>query len=351
MSGVSRLKLLAIALKIALLLSSLCGSADAQVAKVTVKRCNGFSCVIDSGTCVNIGTRNGRAYFLTCGHVVSGSSSPLIQMNAGQVEARVEASDREPDLALLSIPDPQSDVFPVADDVSATSFEFVGFTYGRAWSRRQAHRARRNNGMLIATCPIDQGDSGGPFLDGNRRVVGIVFGVNGGEGYATDCITIRRWLMGRVGFVPGSLNSPQPPSKPAPPQSAPAPGPVACNCSAEIAALKADVAALKLQCSKPPAETPPPTAPVDPNIGKRLDELEARIAAMAELTKRIDQLEFKIAEVRLAGGKTEQLEKELARLRDLTFEVRSLAPDGKVVSSEKKKLGENIDLRLVPKRQ
>lgn len=357
MSGASKLQLLALVLKAAVVLASICGAtpAEAQVCKVTSKRCNGFSCSFNNGTCVNIGTRNGRAYFLTCGHLLDeGFRNPIIYLRDGGVEARVEASDMNPDLALLSIPDDQKleTVFPVADEIEETSFEFVGFTYGKPFTRRQAHRARRSSGMLIATCPIDQGDSGGPFL-AKGRVLGIVFGVSGSEGFATDCIAIRRWLMVRVGFVPGSLTSPQPaPSTPRPtPATTPqAPPTVACNCSAEIAAMKAELAELKRQCNQHETPLPPPPT-TNPEITKRLDALEDRIATVGELTGRIRELEFAIDKVRLAGGKTEQLEKELAALRDLTFEVRSLAPDGKVVSSEKKKLGENIDLRLVPKRQ
>ncbi len=326
-----------------------CGAtASAQVAKVSWKQCNGVSCTFHEGTCVNIGNRNGRAYFLTAGHVVLGGTSPVVYLRDGGVEARIEAADREPDLGLLSLPMTPSvqDSFPVAEDVTETSLEFVGFTYGRAFTKRQASRARRSNGLLIAVCHVDSGDSGGPFLEKNK-VVGILSATDGTSGYASDCITIRRWLMGRVGFVPGSLTSPQPPT-PTLPQSQPA---VACRCSAEIASLRAEIAALKAQCGQHETPLPPAPPPISPDITKRLDELEVRIAAMAELTTRIRSIEFEIDKVRLAGGKTEQLEKELAALRDKTFEVRSLAPDGKVVSSETKKLGDNIDLRLVPKRQ
>jgi hypothetical protein len=337
-----------LALKVVFAIASICGicsSASAQVAKLTSQKCDGYSCTVGSGTCVNIGVRGDRAYFLTAGHCVFGCTKPLIYLHNGAIEARIEAADLNPDLGLLSIParETSQQPFPLADDVAESTFDFVGFTGGGMYVKRTARLLRRTGGMLVVDMPGGGGDSGGPYLERNR-VVGIhcVLANDGRRG--NDCVTIRRWLQARVGYVPGSLTTPQP----APSTPQPAPVAATCQCSGEIAALKAQIAELRARCDKP---YEPPAVPDTSDITKRLDALEGRIAAVGELTKRIDQLEFKIAEVRLAGGKTEQLEKELAALRDLTFEVRSLAPDGKVVSSEKKRLGENIDLRLVPKRQ
>lgn len=325
----------------------LCASpASAQVARLTTQRCNGGSCTIGSGTCVNIGIRGDRAYFLTAGHCVLGSSRALIYLNRGTVEARIDAADETPDLALLSVPasDVDQTAFPLAEEVQESSFDFVGFSNGGPYIKRTARLIRRSGGFLICDVKTDSGDSGGPYLQ-NNRVAGIHMGFASDGRRATDCITIRRWLMGRVGFVPGTHPSLGPAPTPAPPQSPT----VACRCSAEIAALKAEVAQLRAECNRP--VDPVPQRPDMVELNRRLDELEKQIAAAKELAKRIDALEFKIAEVRLAGGKTDQLEKELADLRDKTFEVRSLAPDGKVVSSETIKLGDNINLRLVPKRQ
>lgn len=358
MSGASKVQLLAIALKAAMVLAGLCSTASAQVAKVTTTKCHGTYCTIGSGTCVHIGTRNGRGYFLTAGHVVAGAGTAVIDLRDGKVQARIEAADEDPDLGLLSVPDNVGleSAFPVAEEVAGESFELVGFTRGGPFVRRSARLLRRAGGLLVCAVQSDSGDSGGPYLDGNR-VVGIHMGVAADGKRATDCVTIRRWLTARVGFIPcppvASQPVPQRPQPGPPVEPTPATPPqVTCGCAFEIATLKAEIAALKAKCNAPVTPPPPPAPPSIPGeVTKRLEELEARIAFVSELTKRIDALEFKIGEVRIAGGKTEQLEKELAALRDLTFEVRSLAPDGKVVSSETKRLGDNIDLRLVPKRQ
>lgn len=353
MPAAKMLRRLSVAL--AALVTLLASPADAQVTKISTQVCERNSCVRSIGTCVNIGVRGDRAYFLTAGHCIRGGQVVLVHTNNGAHEARVEAIDATPDLALVSTTLAAStSYFPLAEEVSVESCEFVGFTQGGPYRVRKATRLRREGWHLVADCFADYGDSGGPYLSGGR-VVGVCWGSTGQQVVGTDCVTIRHWLRARVGFIPGD-QPPQSPTQQPPavqPPSQPIltpPAAVACGCSAEINTLKQQVAALQAKCNQPPA----PVEPAPDNTAEleaRLDALEKQIAAAGELAKRIDALEYKLAEVRLAGGKTEQLEKELAALRDMTFEVRSLSPDGKVVSSKRQRLGENIDLRLVPKSQ
>ena len=164
MSGASKVQLLAIALKAAMVLAGLCSTASAQVAKVTTTKCHGTYCTIGSGTCVHIGTRNGRGYFLTAGHVLLGVNTAVIDLRDGKVEARIEAVDRNPDLGLVSVPDNVGleTAFPVADEVAGDSFELVGFTRGGPFVRRSARLMRRSGGLLVCVVKTDSGDSGGP---------------------------------------------------------------------------------------------------------------------------------------------------------------------------------------------
>lgn len=355
-------------------------SASAQVAKLSATYCNGLTCSRGSGSCVNIGEHGDREYFLTVGHAVlqpdASKVTVAIHLDDGVHEARVEAADMNPDLAVISIPATGScRPFSLAQVLDEEQYDLVGFTGGGPYVKRTAMRVRRGGDHAVFRVRVRGGDSGGPFLDSQNRIAAICWGgTDDGETYATDCVRIRGWMKARIGFIPGSRPvAPEPPAPPPefnPPQrprptpdshpaSSPGPtpdhsaGPCECAyCIERLADLQRQINALKSRCDAP-APTPAPVPAEKPDlsgIDAKLVELEARIKQTGELTKRIDALEFKIREVQLAGGKTEQLEKELAAIRDLTFDVRSLAPDGTVVDSRRLKLGDPIDLRLVPKK-
>lgn len=344
------------AARILLTVLLLSGAAQAQVAKVSAKYCYRTHCTIGEGSCVNIGFHEGRAYFLTAGHVVTepgaASVSARINLDNGLCEARIEAVDKDPDLALLSIPERDgTQVFELAEKLDGDSFDLVGFANGGRYVKRAAVRVRRSGDHAVFRSRVVTGDSGGPYLDSSGRVAAICWAASlaGDEGYATDCVRIRTWLKARAGFIPVPRRT-GPPGKPLPePQPTPAPH-KACNCpdcAAKFADLQKQIDALKAKCDTP---SPAPEKPDLSEIERRLKELEERAKALAELQGRMDEIKFEIDKVRIAGGKTDQLEKELAAIRDMTFQVRSLAPDGTVISSQRRKLGEDIDLRLVPKK-
>lgn len=335
------------------------GTAQAQVAKLSVKACYVTNCSTGSGSCVNIGEHEGRAYFLTAGHVVrhpgAARITASISLGDGWHDARIEASDGKPDLGIISIPVEDTKgwyEFDVAETVDGDNFQLVGFPEGKDYQKRPATRVRSGEHIVFRS-RVHPGDSGGPYIDSKDRVASICWGasMDGNEGYATDCVRIRRWCKERLGFMPvprrkggGSDDAPAPP-----PEKEPTPVPGACNCpdcATKFASLNTQIEELRSRCDKLPAPQQPDTSAIE----AKLADMEQRIAAMKDLQKKIDAMQYKIDEVRISGGDTEQLKKELAAIRDLTFQVRSLSPDGKVLSSETKKLGENIDLRLVPKK-
>lgn len=342
--------------RIVLAVLLLSGAAQAQVAALKATYCYGNSCTMGNGSCACIGFHNGRAYFLTAGHVLipdqPAKVTAAIRFDNALVDVKVEVADLEPDLGVVSVPESYATaVFEVAESADGDDFDLVGVPGNDGYRIERARVSGRDRERIRFRCRSTTGFSGGPYLDSRKRVVAVHTGFihETGERFGPNCVRIREWCRQRLGFIPVPQRT-GPPGKPLPePQPTPAP-PRACNCpdcAAKFAALESRIAALEAKCSAP---APAPVKPDLSEVERRLKGLEERAQALIELQKRIDEIKFEIDKVRIAGGKTDQLEKELAAIRDMTFQVRSLAPDGKVISSETKKLGENIDLRLVPKK-
>jgi len=133
-------------------------------------------------------------YVLTANHVVLGATQIWLTTSTGAVKmARVVAIDDTADLALLhaeglelapleiaaSLPSPGQRVYTYGNPGGrGTAGEFV-YSNGLVGelnctlSRLSRREHRDYSGMIQSFMPLTPGDSGGPLLDGEDRVVGI----------------------------------------------------------------------------------------------------------------------------------------------------------------------------------
>lgn len=131
-----------------------------------------------------------QGFVITNNHVVSGSKDlTLIRADGTRISARVVGRDKENDLALLAVDDPQS--LPPALPLSASAASLgsevftIGFphldlmgrapkvTEGIVSSRTGLHDDDRYYQISV---PVQAGNSGGPLIDMHGRVIGVVTG-------------------------------------------------------------------------------------------------------------------------------------------------------------------------------
>lgn len=129
-------------------------------------------------------------WLLTCAHVIGAETVATITLDGRRLLADVVRSDRRADLALLKLREPLPAASAVlsfrAAERPATMGEDV-FTIGYPLSRLLGNTARMSKGLLSATAglrdnplelqvsaEIHPGNSGGPLLDRDGRVIGVV---------------------------------------------------------------------------------------------------------------------------------------------------------------------------------
>jgi S1-C subfamily serine protease len=125
---------------------------------------------------------------VTNNHVVSGSKTlTLIRSDGTRISARVVGRDQDNDLALLSVDDPQSLPPPLALSTSAADLGSDVFTIGFPHLDLMGHSPKVTEGIVSSktglhdddryyqiSVPVQAGNSGGPLIDMNGRVIGIV---------------------------------------------------------------------------------------------------------------------------------------------------------------------------------
>lgn len=128
-------------------------------------------------------------WMLTCAHVLKDQKEATITLNGQRLLADVVKSDTKVDLALLKLRDPLPKDTPVLafrQARPAAMGEDV-FTIGYPLSRLLGNNARMTKGLLSATsglrddvnelqvsAEIQPGNSGGPLLDQNGQILGII---------------------------------------------------------------------------------------------------------------------------------------------------------------------------------
>lgn len=128
-------------------------------------------------------------HLLTAAHVVGDHSITTVDLGGTRRYAKVLASDKEKDVALLQLETPASDL-PAPLSLRSGSRYGMGeevFTIGFPLSRLLGNSARMSKGLVSATtgirdnpaqvqisAEIQPGNSGGPLLDKDGQVLGIV---------------------------------------------------------------------------------------------------------------------------------------------------------------------------------
>jgi len=130
--------------------------------------------------------------WVTASHVVGGSPQVIVRANGKDYSCRVEtrkggAGIAGADYAVLL--GPATDLKPVRIRVeSAVPHEdayILGYAAGRRFSAQRGKVQRSNQAMLEISTVAYQGQSGGPVIDSEGMVIGILWGTNGSQAMAT----------------------------------------------------------------------------------------------------------------------------------------------------------------------
>jgi serine protease Do len=131
-----------------------------------------------------------EGWMLTCAHVMGQEKVGTITLNGQRLLADVVKSDAKADLALLKLREPLpagTAVLPFRTAAKPTTMGEDVFTIGYPLSRMLGNTARMSRGLLSATAglrdnqqevqvsaEIHPGNSGGPLLDKDGQVIGVV---------------------------------------------------------------------------------------------------------------------------------------------------------------------------------
>ena len=161
-------------------------------------------------------------YVLTNSHVVSTASSILVRTPAGEIaEAQVMGDDPATDLALVRV-DPSAlaspsgavpflpidgTIAPRVGQLAVAIGNPLGFestvSTGVVSALGRSLRGRGErliDGVIQHTAPLNPGNSGGPLLDGNGRVLGVntaIIARSQGIGFAI-AVETAAWVLGQL---------------------------------------------------------------------------------------------------------------------------------------------------------
>lgn len=127
---------------------------------------------------------------LTCAHVLGEAKEATVTLNGQRLLADVVKADKDADLALLKLREPLpagSTVLPFRGTGKPAAMGEDAFTIGYPLSRLLGNSARMTRGLVSATAgirdnpkelqvsaEIQPGNSGGPLLDRDGNVVGVI---------------------------------------------------------------------------------------------------------------------------------------------------------------------------------
>ncbi len=131
-----------------------------------------------------------QGHVLTCAHVMGDATAATLTLNGQRVLADLIKADKKSDLALLQLREPPAQGQAVLSFRSVAKAYSMGedvFTIGYPLSRLLGNTARMSKGLLSATAglrddpkqvqvsaEIQPGNSGGPLLDKEGNVLGVI---------------------------------------------------------------------------------------------------------------------------------------------------------------------------------
>lgn len=200
------------------------------------------SVVILTNTGTGSGSIVGDGQVLTAAHVLEGASDIQIQTGSGGAVAAVQISDSERDLALLSVPGLDGPALDLRDNPAqiGEAAYAVGAPSGRYLqiSRGIVSAVVNQSGVerVQTDAPVNPGNSGGPLVDENGDVLGVVVTksrTEEGIAFATSTAEVRDFLgddavpsaqePSTVGESGSSSDLPSSPSTTVPVDSGPSP--------------------------------------------------------------------------------------------------------------------------------
>jgi S1-C subfamily serine protease len=174
-------------------------TAGIRNAEAATLRVQGFGC---GGIVFGSGFPVGQGMVLTNAHVVAGTRGTTVQSSGGaNFGARVVLFDPERDVAILFVPRLAAAALPQAAADSGTQGAAIGYPGGgnekaspavvdgqvRARGRDIYGQNLVDRNIWIAEADVQPGNSGGPLVDLNGNVVGVIFAAstsNPGQAYA-----------------------------------------------------------------------------------------------------------------------------------------------------------------------
>ena len=129
---------------------------------------------------------------MTNAHVVAGTDEVTVESGTDQLQARVVHYDPETDVAVLSVPGLTAPVLPFANDPAASGQDGIvlGYPLDGPYTASEARVRDRisltgpdiydtstvNRDVFTLRALVRSGNSGGPLVDDQGRVIGVVFG-------------------------------------------------------------------------------------------------------------------------------------------------------------------------------
>jgi len=263
-----------------------------------------------------------RGWILTCAHLFrEGAGRVTVSLPEGVYAARVLGWDRDGDLAVLEIAAPSADPLPIREGVPAAGEAVTFCGYGSTGRLRV--RSGRVLGYVRTAGPAgretlqvsggaENGDSGGPILDAQGRLAGVLWGTDGTRTVGSYCGRIRAFLSRLGDFFragPSASPLPEPWPDPLPPRN-PADGPrplppgdvadqadAAPEGAGEAAGLRQRLQALadRLRDSETVQRAETRT------LSERLKLVEAAAAAVGQLRQRVEAAEAVVGKDNLRG--------------------------------------------------
>lgn len=170
---------------------------SSSILQVRFKQAEGLESV---GTCVMVDP----THALTAAHVV-GASDAIIKAVDGDIDAKVVAIDMYHDRALLRASREVTTRWRVLREEFPEEGETV-FAIGYGGRGYGYTRGRASKDKLF--CTAVEGDSGGPVVDQEGRIVGIITGYSGdGTLLSLGRRSLRSWTLKNIGNQPLELGS------------------------------------------------------------------------------------------------------------------------------------------------